>query len=314
LSNRIGEPANASGSPQGRITVTHPRYRYQRTLARPAEVCGIGFVTGAMVRLRFMPASPHCGIVFVRTDQGQHASIPAAVERVTGTSRRTTLGKPPLTVQLVEHVMAALGGMRVDNCRVELNAPEPPGMDGSARAFVEAIQDAGIKLQTAEREIKSVESPVILNAKGATLALHPTQRDELRISYLLDYGTGSPIIRQSHSVVVTPESFAHELASCRTFLLESEAHELRRNGIGSNTSVKDLVVFGPTGPIENTLRFANEPARHKILDIIGDLALLGHDLRGHIVAYRSGHPLNIELARTFCMSAPQCRSILRLAA
>jgi UDP-3-O-acyl N-acetylglucosamine deacetylase len=295
-------------------TVKLPRYRYQRTISRPAEVHGVGFVTGAKVRLRFMPAPPGTGIVFVRGDLGPQAYVHATVDSVTGTNRRTTLGRHPICVQLVEHVMAALGGLRVDNCRVEVNAAEPPGMDGSSRAFVEAIHSAGIKLQSARREILVVRRRVVLESKGTTLAIHPSEADELRISYLLDYGPDSPIVRQSHTVVVTPESFANELANCRTFLLEHEAHELRQSGIGINTSVKDLVVFGPAGPIENRLRFANEPVRHKILDIVGDLALLGQDLRGHIVAYRSGHPLNIAMGRALLAQTQQCQSPLRLAA
>jgi len=277
--------------------VTRPRYRHQRTITRPAEVQGIGFVTGADVRLRFVPAPPWTGIIFLRTDLGPEATIPATVERVSGTNRRTTLGTPPVCVSLVEHVLAALAGLRIDNCYVEVNAPETPGLDGSARAFVEALNGAGIVTQPARRAVWAVDGKILVSAKGATLAFHPHDHDHLRISYLLDYGLRSPIVRQSHTVVVTPESFANELASCRTFLLEEEALELRRNGLGSNTRVTDLLVFGPRGPIDNRLRFGNEPARHKVLDLIGDLALLGHDVRGHMVAYRSGHPLNVELVR-----------------
>ncbi len=284
-------------SREGTHDVRRPSYRYQRTLGRPAAVEGIGFVTGALVRLRFVPAPPHTGVVFVRTDLGPQATIPAAVAHVTGTNRRTTLGLPPLCVSLVEHVLAALAGLRIDNCYVEVNAPEPPGLDGSALAFVEALHTAGAVLQPARRAVWKVERELVLGSRGATLAVHPDDGDVLKIRYLLDYGQHSPIVRQSHTVVVTPESFANELAACRTFLLEEEALELRSHGVGRNTKVTDLVVFGPRGPIDNTLRFANEPARHKVLDLVGDLALLGQDLRGHVVAYRSGHPLNVELVR-----------------
>ena len=121
---------------------------------------------------------------------------------------------------------------------------------------------------------------------GATLALHPSDEPTLKISYLLDYGLPSPIGRQAHTTVLTPESFLNELAGCRTFLLEPEAQELRRQGLGACTTPADLLVFGPRGPIHNALRFANEPARHKILDIVGDLSLLGCDLYGHLVAFR----------------------------
>jgi UDP-3-O-acyl-N-acetylglucosamine deacetylase len=197
----------------------------------------------------------------------------------------------------VEHVLAALAGLRIDNCLVELNAPEPPGLDGSARSFVKCLQDAGACLQSARRAVWGVDEPLLVRQGGATLALYPAQSDELRISYLLDYGSFSPLGRQRHTASITPESFANELAACRTFLLETEAAEFQRRGLGPRTQVTDLLVFGHSGPLHNRLRYADEPARHKILDLIGDLSLLGHDIRGHLVAYRSGHPLNVELVR-----------------
>jgi UDP-3-O-acyl-N-acetylglucosamine deacetylase len=217
---------------------------------------------------------------------------------VTGTQRRTTLGHAPGQVTLVEHVLAALAGLRIDNCYVEVDGPEPPGLDGSARTFVDALQQAGSVLQPARRSVWSVTEPIYVATGGATLTLHPTDEPKLKVSYLLDYGPVSPIGRQSHTQVVTPDTFAHELAEARTFLLAEEAIELRRQGIGLRTTAADLLVIGPGGrPIGNQLRHADELARHKILDIVGDLSLFGHDLCGHVVAYRSGHPLNIELAR-----------------
>ena len=272
-------------------------YRAQRTVARPAEVEGVGFLTGATVRLRFLPAPPCTGVVFVRTDLRPPAPIPAGIEQVTGTQRRTTLGRPPAQVGLVEHVLAALAGLRVDNCYVELNAPEPPGLDGSARGFVDALHRAGTVPQTARRPAWCVDRPVVVAHNGATLALHPPAGDGLTVSYLLDYGPSSPIGRQAYTQVITPARFAAEVAPCRTFILEEEAAELRRQGLGARTTAADLLVFGRHGPIDNRLRYANEPARHKVLDLVGDLALLGADLRGHVVAYRSGHPLNVELVR-----------------
>jgi UDP-3-O-acyl N-acetylglucosamine deacetylase len=272
-------------------------YRYERTLARPAEVEGVGYLTGAHVRMRLVPAPASTGVVFVRTDLGARAIIPAAVEHVSGTQRRVTLGTPPVCVGLVEHVLAALAGMHIDNCLIELNAPEAPGLDGSAQGFVDAIETAGVCLQPARRSLFTVEAPVIVRQQGATLALHPANRPELRATYFLDHGPFVPPGQQSHTLVVTPETFAGELACCRTFLLEKEALEFKRQGLGKNTTLRDLLVFGIRGPIDNKLRFANEPARHKILDLIGDLSLIGTDLCGHLVAYRSGHPLNLELAR-----------------
>ncbi len=272
-------------------------HRPQRTLARAAEVSGVGFLTGGHVQLRFLPAPPSSGVVFVRTDLQPAISIPAHVDQVTGTARRTTLGHLPGQVGLVEHVLAALAGLRIDNCRIELDAPEPPGLDGSARGFVDALVRAGLQLQPASRPVWAVNAPLVLEQGGATLTLHPLAGDELRIRYFLDYGAFSPLGRQTHTQEITPGEFVRGVADCRTFLLESEAAELRRQGLGKRTTTADLLVFGPHGPLDNTLRYANEPARHKVLDLVGDLALLGADLRGHVVAYRSGHPLNVELVR-----------------
>jgi UDP-3-O-acyl N-acetylglucosamine deacetylase len=283
-------------------------FRNQRTIAHRVELLGVGFLTGASVRLAFQPAPPSTGIVFIRVDQRPVTRIAAQVGNVTGTARRTTLGHEPAQVALVEHVLSALAGLRIDNCYVELNAPEPPGLDGSAQRFVDILRHAGAVLQPARHTVWCVEQPVTLSQSGATLTLYPPTHDELKISYALDYGANSAIDRQLCTQVITPETFSNAIAPCRTFLLEDEAAELRRQGLGSRTTAADLLVFGRKGPIDNTLRFANEPARHKILDLVGDLSLFGHDLRGHVVACRSGHPLNIELVRTLSqeVASPVC--------
>jgi UDP-3-O-[3-hydroxymyristoyl] N-acetylglucosamine deacetylase len=279
-------------------------YRYQRTLTDTASVTGVGFITGSQVVVRFHPAPPDAGLSFRRVKlSGAPYTVPARVEAVTSTQRRTTLGPPECGVTLVEHVLAALAGLRIDNCTVELDGPEPPGLDGSSQGFVEALTSAGVTLQPARRPIYTVTEPVVLHAPGATLAVHPATTPELRVSYRLDYGLASPIPPQTHTLTVCTGTFAQDLASCRTFLTDAEAHALRQQGIGKHLSAKDLLVFGRGGPIENRTRFADEPARHKILDLIGDLALCGFDLAGHIVAYRSGHALNVELARVLADAA-----------
>lgn len=241
--------------------------------------------------------------------------IPATWSRVTGTQRRTTLGHAPHQVSLVEHVLAALSGLRIDNCWIELDAPEPPGLDGSSAPVVAALRDAGVEMQPAERSIWTVRAPVTVRQDGATLTFHPVEAEELRVSYLLDYGADSPIGRQKHTLAVTPASFAADLAACRTFVLWHEAEEFQRSGIGQHITPADILVFGPRGPVANQLKHADEPARHKILDIVGDLALLGHDLRGHVVGYRSGHPLNVELVRMLADAIPERTTVpFRIAA
>jgi UDP-3-O-acyl N-acetylglucosamine deacetylase len=289
--------------------------RPQRTLARPAEVRGVGFVTGAAVRVRFLPAPANAGVVFVRADLPGRPVTPARADRVTATARRTTLGGAVSGVTLVEHALAALAGLRIDNCRVEVGGPELPGLDGSSQGFVDALTSSGVVSQSAGRPVYAAAEPVVVSHGGATVGLHPPDRDtdvSLRATYTLDYGAGSPIPPQAHTLDVTPGAFAREVAGCRTFLLEAEAAALRAQGVGTHLTAADLLMFGPRGPVGNRVRFADEPARHKVLDLVGDLALCGFDLAGHVVAYRSGHALNVELAKALVAgvnaTAPQRRA------
>jgi UDP-3-O-acyl N-acetylglucosamine deacetylase len=275
-------------------------YRHQRTLATAAEIHGPGMVTGTKIRVKMHPAPENTGVVFVRTDLPGAPVVPARADVVTSTQRRTTLGGGDSAVTLVEHLLATLAGLRVDNCIIELDGPEPPGLDGSAAGFVEAIHKAGFELQSGRRAIWTVKKTVSLNQAGATVTFHPLPEDapaELTATYLLDYGHDSDIPKQSHTMVVTPESFAGEVANCRTFVLEREAIMLRSVGVGKHLTARDLLVFTPNGLLDNTLRYANEPARHKALDLIGDLSLCRVDLVGHVVAYRSGHSLNVAMAK-----------------
>jgi UDP-3-O-[3-hydroxymyristoyl] N-acetylglucosamine deacetylase len=276
-------------------------FRQQRTLRSPIAVRGVGIVGGQPVRLRFVPAPVDTGLVFVRTDLNHKPTTPANADRVTDTTRRTTLGMPQTGVTLVEHVLSALAGLRIDNCLIELDSNEPPGLDGSATGFTEAIYRAGIQSQSTRRAIYATETPLSITQHGATITLYPPKSNDicaLHATYILDYGARSPIARQTFSMPVNPTTFERNVANCRTFLLEQEVDLLRSQGIGSHMTPADILVFGHQGVIGNHLRHADEPARHKILDLIGDLALCGSDLAGHVVAYRSGHALNVALAKT----------------
>jgi UDP-3-O-acyl-N-acetylglucosamine deacetylase len=188
---------------------------------------------------------------------------------------------------------------------IELDGPEPPGLDGSAAGYVAAVARAGAALQHARRPVWGASAPVVVSAGGATIGLHPAEGTGLRVSYLLDYGAFGPIPRQTFTLDARPEEFARGVAGCRTFVTAAEAEGLRAQGIGRHLTAADLLVFGERGPIDNRLRFADEPARHKVLDLIGDLALCGFDLAGHVVAYRSGHALNVELARRLAALAAE---------
>lgn len=280
--------------------------RPQRTLARPAEVRGYGLFGGRAVVLRLLPAPEHHGIAFQRIDLPGAPRIPALVGYVQPRLRRTALVRGEAIVEVIEHVMAALGGLRIDNCLVQLDAPEPPGCDGSSEAFVSALIDAGIVEQRAPRRICRIEHQEVISnpAGGGFLEFAPASRDSLTITCEIDY-PGTPIGAQSFRTEVTPEMFVTQVSFARTFVLEREVEGLRAQGLGLRATTDDLLVFGPDGPIDNELHAGNECARHKLLDCIGDFALLGCDLIGEIRAHQSGHALNHELVRRLSSSI-QC--------
>ena len=279
--------------------------RPQQTLARDAEVSGISYLSGLDVRLRFRPAPAGSGVTFVRVDLPDRPVVPATVAHVVPRRRRTAIERGGATVEMVEHVMAALSGLRVDNCTVEIDGPEAPGVDGSSRPYVEAIDGAGIVGQGVERPSLRIVTPITVREGEASLSAYPADGPGLYLSYRLDYGPGSPIGRQSRSLDLDPTSFRDDLAASRTFLLEAEALAMRRAGVGMRITERDLLIFGPDGPIDNELRFPDECVRHKLLDLVGDLALAGVDLVGHVVASRSGHSLNAELVRKLLAAAEE---------
>ena len=268
---------------------------------------GVSFLEGRDVEVRFRPAEADAGIVFVRADLPDAPSVPAHVKYVTPRQRRTTLQRGEATVEMVEHVMAALAGLGVDNCRVELDGPETPGCDGSSLAFVEAITRGGVVEQSRPREPLVIDQPVTVRDGAGILTAYPGDPDALVLAYNLDYGKSTPIGSQSYFVEVTAEAFRNELAPSRTFLLEEEARAMRAAGIGWRTTEADLLIFGPDGPIGNELRYRDECARHKVLDMLGDLALLARDLAGHVVAHRSGHALNASLVRKLLAAVDESR-------
>src|SRR3954447_10853898 len=276
--------------------------RPQRTLARATEVRGVGFFHGAQVTLRFHPAEPDTGVVFERVDLPDQPSVPARIGHVIPSQRRTAIRHGAAQVEMIEHVMAALAGTRIDNCRVEIDAHECPGCDGSRRVFVEAFEQAGTREQDRSRQAMVIERSFTVREGDAILAAHQGTADKLTLSYHLDYGPDTAIGSQSLLVDVAPETFRSELAGSRTFLLETEARALQAAGIGTKATEADVLIFGPEGVIGNTLRYRDECVRHKILDMVGDLALLGMDLHGFVVAHRSGHHTNAVLVRKLLQS------------
>ena len=275
----------------------------QKTIKQPALVEGLGLFGGKPCRLRFAPAEPDTGIVFVRTgDQGQ-VRIPALIDNVAARTRRTSLENGGGTVETVEHVLSAIWGLQIDNIIVEASADEVPSTDGSPQVFVEALSRAGLQEQDAEVRPYVIEEAVSVTSDDAALAALPGPTDYLDILYDLDYEGVPSIGRQILGFRLGRDDFAAEIAPSRTFLLEQEAREFQAEGLGTHLTPGDIVVMGPDGVIDNELRFPDEHVRHKICDLVGDLATLGRPLRGRIVAHRSGHELNHELVRRMVAGA-----------
>jgi UDP-3-O-[3-hydroxymyristoyl] N-acetylglucosamine deacetylase len=273
--------------------------RLQRTIRQSVETSGIGFLTGRDVHIRFHPGAVNQGIEFRRTDRPGSPPIPARIEYTVHRERRTAIERDATPVEMIEHVMAALAGLAIDNCIVEVDAPEPPGMDGSSLHFAELLLSAGIVEQAAPRPFVSLNETAFVGEPRdeSEITYRPAEKPGLSITYHLNYGPRSPIAAQQYTVEITPETFVRELAFARTFVLEKEAMALRAAGYGARTGPKDLLIFGADGPIDNALRAADECARHKVLDCLGDFALLGCDIHGQFSAFRSGHHLNRSMVR-----------------
>lgn len=271
--------------------------RRQCTLARPVSVSGVGYFSGRDVQVEFWPASDDSGITFVRHDIRPAARIPAHAALRVDAPRRTNLELNGARVEMVEHVLAALAGLRIDNCEVWVDAPEMPGCDGSSQWFVDAIDAAGIVEQRSPVRQIVVGQTVRVGGADRWIEAQPPRSAGLSITFDLDYGSHTAIGRQTFGIDLTPGSFRRELASCRTFITEDVAQGMLAEGRGQRVTPRDLLIFDAHGPIENTLRFEDECVRHKLLDVVGDLALTGCEIVGHVVAYRCGHQLHAELAK-----------------
>lgn len=270
----------------------------QKTVSREASFVGPGLFSGETATLTFAPSAPNTGITFVREQDGKVATIPALVSNVLNRPRRTCLRNGTLFVETVEHCLAALTGMGISNAVVKVaggEVGEIPGGDGSSRGFVDAIEEAGVVEQEEALAPLIIRKPVQVTADGATLAALPGPADRLELVY--DFEAAHPVGHQTFSFRLGDDDFVSQLAPARTFVFEEEARELRARGLGKHLSPKELLVIAKDGPIENQFRFADECARHKVLDLIGDLSLVGRPIRGRIIAFRSGHRLNHMLAR-----------------
>ena len=289
----------AAGSPFAELFAALPAalkrsMNAQRTLRRPVSCSGIGLHSGNKVTLSLKPAPADYGIRFQRSDLGG-LEIPATVTHLGGIRLATGLTREAVSVETVEHLLAALTALGIDNCIVELNTPEVPIMDGSAAPFVYLIlNESGVRRLSAPKKFLKVLRPISLSQGDKRIALYPS--DHFKVTYSISFD--HPLIRhQSRTMKITDETFVEEIAPARTFGFLKEVEMLRQRGLALGGSLDNAIVLGETGVLnQNALRFEDEFVRHKILDAIGDLSLVGYAVIGHLVAHRAGHALHTAFA------------------
>lgn len=274
----------------------------QKTIGRETECSGIGMFRGESTKLNFKPAPLNSGICFVRVDLPNRPRIPAHVDALSSDYKRVFLRKEEAEVESVEHLMAALAGLGIDNIEIEINGREIPAGDGSAKLFLETLKRAGIVKLGGEKKIFKVKTPITIRSENASLMAVPYEKG-LMLSYTLDFN-GSFIKRQTYDIEFTEENFCREIAPARTFGLSTYVEEFKKLGLGKGVTDENSIIVHEDGkmtkPISTKpakLRFPNEFVRHKILDLVGDLYLANVVIQGRIVANRSGHSLNVQLAK-----------------
>ena len=263
----------------------------QRTVARTAACSGIGVHSGMKVNLRIHPAPANHGIRFVRTDLPNAPVIAAFFNQVVDTSLATVIGSGGCIISTIEHLMAAFAGLAIDNILVELDAYEMPIMDGSARPFFELLQNAGIREQQAPKHFLVIKQPVELDDGDRFVGIYPdhTQKFSCTVAY------NHPLIRsQSITIDLNEQVFAEQISAARTFGFLQDVEKMKRFGLGRGGSLENVIVIDEQGIVNpEGLRFKDEFVRHKVLDCIGDFALLGLPILGHIVTHKSGHAFNL---------------------
>jgi UDP-3-O-[3-hydroxymyristoyl] N-acetylglucosamine deacetylase/3-hydroxyacyl-[acyl-carrier-protein] dehydratase len=279
--------------------------KLQKTIKSEGKLHGRGLFGGKEAKVVFRPAPVDTGINFIRTDVTEPVRISAIASNLAERSRRTTIKKGSVSIETIEHCLAAVNALEIDNVIIEVNGPELPAPDCSCAEYYKVLKRAGVVEQNTSRKEFVINKPITIAAGDACLYALPHSDDGLNLTYDLDYGGHTGIGRQIYSCRLTPEGFGKNLARARTFLLETEAKQFQSRGMGTHISPRDLLVINSDGPIKNSYRFPNECVRHKIVDLVGDLALVGRAIKGRIVAYKSGHTLNQQLARKLYEAAEQ---------
>ncbi|MEG2764136.1 MAG: UDP-3-O-acyl-N-acetylglucosamine deacetylase [Acidaminococcaceae bacterium] len=264
----------------------------QQTVAQAVTYAGVGLHSGQETELKLLPGAVNTGIVFVRTDLPGNPEIPARPQNVTSTVKATTVSVGGAEVFTIEHLMAALSMLGIDNCRIEMSSPEPPVTDGSAGVFTNLILQAGVQVQNAPRQVFVVDQAFAVHDGDKYICILPY--DGYRVSFTSI--NAHPLLgTQYFDIELTKESFLREIATARTVAFMSEVEQMHKMGLGLGGNTENVVVFDEQ-EILSVPRFENELIRHKILDVIGDLFLLG-PIKGHVIAVKTGHAYNAEIAR-----------------
>lgn len=273
----------------------------QKTISRIVEYSGVGLFTGEESKLRFKPAPANTGIIFIRTDIASQPKVSANVETLSGSNRMISLGEKGAGVKSVEHVMAALAGLGIDNIEIEINGNEVPAGDGSSLLFTQLLKDTGIETLEEPKNIFYLQEELKVSDGDASIVALPYDKG-LSLSYILDFN-GSFLNRQCFEIEMTENNFSTEIAPARTFGLSTIIEEYKKRGWGKGVTDENSLILNEDGTITKPLsmtpadlRFPNECVRHKILDIIGDLYLTNLTLHARIVATKSGHYLNTCMA------------------
>jgi UDP-3-O-[3-hydroxymyristoyl] N-acetylglucosamine deacetylase len=272
----------------------------QQTLQSSFECTGVGLHSGLLTRVRVLPEQPGRGRYFVRVDLDSAPIIPARIEAVSETTLSTELSQETASVRTVEHLLAALIGLGVDNARIEIDGPEVPLLDGSAQEWVRAIAQVGLVAQEPARLQWSLHQPFAVQDGDAFVVALPAATTSL--SYGIEFDQLPAIGRQWHTIPLS--EFIPEIAPARTFGFANQIEQLRARGLIKGGSLENALVCGPQGWLNPPLRFANEPVRHKLLDLVGDLSLLGVLPQAHFLAYKASHRLHTQLAAQL---AQHCR-------
>jgi UDP-3-O-[3-hydroxymyristoyl] N-acetylglucosamine deacetylase len=266
--------------------------RYETTIQRPVEASGVGLHSGVPVSIRILPAPPSTGIVFVRTDL-QHFPVPALWRYVAKVSYATSLMRQGVLISTTEHLLSVFYAMGIDNAYVEINNLEVPILDGSGLPFVKLLESAGIKTYRRRRRFLRIRRPVSVEGNGKRITILPSDRFLLTCDIFFDH----PLVgRQQLEMEVTPERYAAEISPARTFGFEHELDQMRNMGLIRGATLDSAVCFDSARVLNPSgLRFGDECCRHKALDLLGDLALIGRPLLGHVIAERAGHAMHVAL-------------------